>query len=294
MTPTERTTWLAARRNVVGSSDSPAVCRMSPYAGPLDVYLNKLGLLPERENEAMRWGTRLEGVVAEAFSEETGIEVQDGPGLVTHPELRWLGATPDRLTLHGIPLELKTSRISEQWGAVGTDEVPEAYNVQVQHQMAVLGAEACYVAVLIAGSDFRWYRVPRSQGAIDALVAILGAFWQRVERREPPDLDWTDPRTPELVQYLRQPVAGSSVSLDDAALALVREYQELGGLTGEHEKRRQMLKGRLVDLMGAAELALLPDGRRIKRKQTTRKSYTVPECSYTDFRISGKTNGENP
>ncbi len=38
-------------------------------------------------------------------------------------------------------------------------------------------------------------------------------------------------------------------------------------------------------MMGSASAALLPDGQRITRKTVERKSYTVAESSYTDFRI---------
>ena len=38
-----RDAWLAARRSGIGGSDIAAICGLSPYQTPYDVWLDKLG-----------------------------------------------------------------------------------------------------------------------------------------------------------------------------------------------------------------------------------------------------------
>ena len=60
--------WLAARRKGVGGSDSAAVCGLSRYSSPLEVWLQKTGRKPATpDNEAMQWGRLLEPIVREGI-----------------------------------------------------------------------------------------------------------------------------------------------------------------------------------------------------------------------------------
>ena len=73
-----REEWLNARRKGIGGSDAAAIMGANPYASPLSVYLDKLGLAQEKEiTEAMRQGTDLEDYVAKRFSEATGKKVRN-------------------------------------------------------------------------------------------------------------------------------------------------------------------------------------------------------------------------
>ena len=93
-------------------------------------------------------------------------------------------------------MEIKTSSTWEDWGATGSADIPLHYYAQVQHQLLAcshwadspgFSAEAAIVAVLIAGTDLRWYVIPREQDFIDHLFLRLANFWQNhVEVRVPP------------------------------------------------------------------------------------------------------------
>ncbi len=53
-----REEWLELRRNSIGGSDSAAACGMSPWKSPLELYCDKMGMIPDKEtNESMRRGT---------------------------------------------------------------------------------------------------------------------------------------------------------------------------------------------------------------------------------------------
>ncbi|MDE2100898.1 MAG: YqaJ viral recombinase family protein [Patescibacteria group bacterium] len=288
-----RAAWLAKRRQGVSSSDIAAVCGLSPWGGALDVYLEKLGLVPPKKmTKEMEWGLLQERVIAARYTYEEGRELTEPPPytLVQHPECAWWIATPDRLAADRV-VELKTSRYERDpagsviWGEPGTDLVPIYYHLQVIWQMLVTGLPKGDIAVLIAGADFRVYHLEWNQEIINRLMEIADSFHDRVQRRDPPPVDWADPRATELLEFLHSPEEGKKVELDESAVPFADQYQQLGRAIGDMEKSRQEAKGRLIELMEDAQEGLLPDGRRVKRETCHRKGYMVEPKEYVDFRI---------
>jgi len=83
--------WLRERKNYLGGTDLAAVCGLSPYRTALDVYLDKTSDdITEETSPAMRWGNLLEDVVAKAYSEDTGYDVEIEPNTIYHPEYKFL------------------------------------------------------------------------------------------------------------------------------------------------------------------------------------------------------------
>ena len=279
---------LADRRTGIGSSDAAAVCGIHPKATAYGVYLAKLGQLPELQpNAAMRWGIRLEHAIADGYTEETGVPLITVPRC-RHPEHNWMLASIDRLTADRRKIdEIKTAGLfhSDEWGEPGTDQVPEPYVVQVQHQMAVTNLNEADIAVLIGGQDFRIYSVLRSNRLIEHLIEILDAFWQRILDRRPPDPDWQHPTTPQLIAAIGNIDDSLVVDLDQDILECVKEYQSLGQSAKATQDRRATAKAKILHAMGDAALARLPDGYKLTRESVTRKAYSVAETTYIDFRV---------
>jgi putative phage-type endonuclease len=70
-----REDWLKHRNKGIGGSDVSAICGLNPWRSPLSVYLEKTGQIEAaEENEAMRWGTLLEPVVAKICPPEKTAE----------------------------------------------------------------------------------------------------------------------------------------------------------------------------------------------------------------------------
>lgn len=299
MTDKDRADWLRERRTGVGSSDAAALMlgAGSPgvYSTPLKVYLDKLGLLPEEDSQPMRWGRLLEDVVGGAFEIETGRKVvKPRDPLYRSPQRPWMIASPDREVVgERALLECKTADVSsrQQWGPSGTDVVPDGYLVQVQHQLAVLGLERAYLAVLIGGNDFRWYCLPRHEALIEAIAGITKGFWSMVQRQEPPGEDWSHPETPRLLELLHRPNPDAPAKqLDAQALMIVDHLCALGEEIGELERERSKERSRLYRIMDEATVGHLPDGRRVERKLVTVKQHTVKESSYVRLYIKGEPN----
>lgn len=274
-----RPEWLAARQRGIGGSDVAAILGMDHYRGPLHVYREKRGEPTSPRNvrleRAARRGHRLEGLVAEFFSEETGHPVIEAPGTLQHADHPWMLANCDRLVLATSastagdvagPLECKSrtwrSARREDWGG---DEPPDGPALQAHWYLAVTGYSCAWVAGLI-DDDLTWFRLDRDDDLIAHLVQIVGDFWHDhvlagVEP-DPGDLESTadllaqawDVR-PEAVKLF----TGPEVAEIDAQLERRRAAKEqIKDLEREVTGTENTLKAKLGD----AEIAIAP-GREL-------------------------------
>ena len=125
------------RSKTIGSSEIAAIMGLNKYMTPIDVWKRKTSRAEEFEgNAATKRGLLLEPVVAEWFTQQTGIEVelaQEPIKLDDYP----CSATPDYLyniddKARGI-LEIKTTRFR-----VNADDIPQSWFLQAQYQAAVI------------------------------------------------------------------------------------------------------------------------------------------------------------
>ena len=186
-----RQEWLRERKNYLGGSDLGAIAGLNPYRTALDVYLDKTSDdIREETNAAMRWGNLLEDVVAKAYSEDTGYDVEIEPNTIYHPEYKFLGANIDRWSDNKRRiLECKTASFlkAKEWGDLGTDQIPESYLIQNATYSAVCNIPVVDTAVLIGGQDFRIYTYNRNKELEDKIIKIGVNFWRNhIEKRIPP------------------------------------------------------------------------------------------------------------
>lgn len=292
--PPSREAWLAERRTGIGSSDAAAIAGLSGWRTPWEVYLDKTGQLPDVEpTPEQRWGLRHEPTIAAAYEEQQGVSLAK-PYLMRHPKYPWMLATVDRITDAGRIVELKTANphAAKDWGEPWTDQVPEQYLIQVQHQMAVVDADAADIAVLVGLSDFRVYTVRRCDQLIFDLIHLEQEFWAQVEARKPPTPDWSKVRTRDILRKLK-PNRSEVLHIDDAQ-ALLEVDDFLVNLAKEKEAKankerakcnKELAQAQLIYRMGQAEEALLPDGRLLTRSTIKRRGYTVKPCEYQLFKV---------
>ena len=186
-----REEWLAWRRTGIGGSDAAAVIGLNPFRSRIEVYADKMGMMPEKEDtESMRLGRDLEDYVAQRFCEATGKKVRRNNFMWCHDEHRCMIADVDREIIgENAGLECKTT---QAWGGkvIMKGEIPLTYYVQCMHYMAVIGYDRVYLAVLIFGKGFFHFTIERDEDEIAALVASEAAFWRdHVEAGISPDPD---------------------------------------------------------------------------------------------------------
>jgi len=172
--------WLENRRKGLGGSDIAAVAGISPFAGPIDIWQDKLGVTIPRESEPMAWGSALEQPIADRYANNhPGVELTE-PGLVQHPADEWMLATPDRLVDARRGLELKTAgmHMASRWGEPPDGVIPDEYYAQVQWYMGITGLTEWDLAVLIGGQDYREFHFAFNEGYFLHLREVGSAFWQ--------------------------------------------------------------------------------------------------------------------
>lgn len=254
MNEKNRQQWLEDRRKGIGGSDAAAVLGCSPWATPLDVYLDKIGEAgPQEETDAMRFGTLLEPVIRDEYRRRTGHEVMHSSALnfvsEEHPFMR--------ASLDGIAkpegktsrvLEIKTARSADGWGEEGTDEVPIQYNAQVQHYMAVTGFRTADIAVLIGGSQFRIYTVEADRELHEAMIQCEHDFWYgHVLARVPPE-----PVNADDVEKLFQKDNGTAIEAGEEIFAVWDDLREARARAKALDAEIEELELRIKTAMGEA------------------------------------------
>lgn len=170
--------WLKHRQNGIGGSDASCIAGLNPWKSAIQLYMDKKEEDPqETKSLRMELGNRLEGLVAELFTEETGLKVRNVNGILKNDKYPFAMANIDRAIVgEKAFLECKTtnSYALKEW----EEGVPDYYEIQCLHYMAITGATHCYIAALIGNSDFVWHKIERDQETIDYLMKIEQDFWE--------------------------------------------------------------------------------------------------------------------
>jgi putative phage-type endonuclease len=212
--------WHVQRALHLGASDVAGVLGLSDWATPLSIYMQKKGSRSEIPGDLAYFGHKLEPVIAQwitDFHPEVGI-VRDGFS-ARSKEWSWLAATLDRHTLNFdeqvIPIELKTSSAfsREKWA----DGVPFVYQVQVQAQIAVVGAPYAWVAVLHGGNEPELHRVERDEEFIaEHLIPKTRRFWYDHVLAEVPPEPSTLAEVAEVYPSESRAIVGSDLVIEAA------------------------------------------------------------------------------
>ncbi len=185
-------TWLQYRKKGIGGSDAGSICGLNPYSTAISVFQDKTQLQAEEkaDNEAMRQGRDLEEYVARRFTEETGKKVRRANAIFYKEEQPFMLANVDRLIVgENAGLECKTASAysADKWK---DGHIPESYEIQCHHYMAVTGADAWYIACVILGKEFIWHKIERDEEIIQMLIRLESDFWNNhvlTEKMPAPD-----------------------------------------------------------------------------------------------------------
>ena len=188
-----KTEWLKHRQAGIGGSDASCIAGLNPWKSAIQLYMDKKEENPqEQKSLRMELGNRLEGLVAELFTEATGLKVRNVNGILKNDKYPFALANIDRAIVgEKAFLECKTtnSYALKEW----EEGVPAHYEIQCLHYMAITGATHCYIAALIGNSDFIWHKIERDQETIDYLMQIEKDFWENnIEKDVVPMPDGSD------------------------------------------------------------------------------------------------------
>ena len=267
----EHDKWLLYRKQGIGGSDAGAVCGLNPYRTAIQVYYDKTSdALEVVDNEAMRQGRELEEYVARRFCEASGRKVRRANAMFYDENHPFMLADVDRMVVgENAGLECKTASPYTE-GNWQEDKIPLSYQLQCHHYMSVCKADAWYLAVLIYGRDFKYYRIERDEEIIKDLIRMEKEFWnEHVLKKVIPDPDGSKVADAALAERFKKtesvaiPLAGFDEKL--------KRRQELLSLLDKMETEKRQIDQELKIYLGEAEVAE-NTSYRVSWKPVTRSS----------------------
>jgi putative phage-type endonuclease len=182
--------WLEYRLKMRNASESAAVLGLSPWCTPYQLWLHKTGRATTKATTAMQYGTDLEPAARVAYEEKTGnimqpLVLQDGA----------YSASLDGMDLDGqLIVEIKCpfkGKGSELWNDAILGLFPEYYNVQIQHQLLVSGANTAHLWVYADGEGLV-LPVERDVEVMDRIREGWDLFKTYLDSDTPPPLSQAD------------------------------------------------------------------------------------------------------
>ena len=192
--PETKDQWLSNRSMGIGGSDAGAVLGVNDYTSPYTLWCIKTGRIKQDQvnNESVKVGHDLEGYVAKRFTEATGKKVRRSGYSFESIDHPFMLANVDRFVVgENAILECKTANALTKYD-YENGEIPASYRAQCVHYMAVTGAEKVYLAVLVMGKGFYWFKIDRDEDEVNELIEAEENFWSMVENNTEPEIDGTD------------------------------------------------------------------------------------------------------
>jgi len=254
----------------LGASQIASALGLSPWKPPIALFLELTGQSPPTTSgEPAYWGTRLEPLIRSEYIERHGVEVEIPKESEYHREVTWARATVDgyilRLDENGVRyrsgiLEVKTVglRLADHWD---DGAIPPYYVCQAAWSMFVTGLDRVDFAVLIGGQAYHEATLHRDVDLEADLIAGASEFWDRVQRRVPPEVDDSDAYT----QHLKARLARRSgmTQATQEIEAIVQSWRddecELKRIGKLRDLKRNLVLAQMADL-GATKVATASNG----------------------------------
>ena len=298
-----RPVWLEARKEGIGSSDSPCILGLEKaWGSAFTISCQKRGLalpdgMEDEESELMKWGHYSEGPMLQAFADETGHTAQLSGSMFRSGD----PATPFAMTtLDGI--------VTEKGGKVGgaeckfvryttkeweRDGIPEHVACQDLHTMDVMGWDFMYVIALLDGYKLRWKKQDRDDEILGDIIRPAEAdFWQRLQDGEQFDagVGGRPGMSADWLKSLHPNDDGTTIHLEGSHWTGMMDRWRLAAADEKAAKlRKESAKNSIVQEVGASTFAKFDDGRRISLKTQTRTTKPTTETKISTFRVLRET-----
>ena len=267
--------WLRWRTKGIGGSDVSVIAGVNPFRSIFQLWLEKTGQVEpeETENDNTHFGNVLEPVVKREFSKRTGLKVRAKRALLQSEEYPFMLADLDGVIYENGKMNLFEAKTASAYKQeIWEKGIPEEYVLQVQHYMAVTGAEKTYLAALVGGNRFYWKVVRRDEQKIAEIIALEKAFWEEnVLAGKEPVPDGSGATT----DFLNEKYAssnGNTILLPEEALGLCRRYEELSGQLNELQDKKDAVSNQLKNFLKNNESGVIGE-YRVTWKQVTSTTF---------------------
>lgn len=285
------------KQPLVSSSEIAAVCGLG-WSSPLELWAIKTGrkVVDLSAQSDLLWiGHKLEPVIAELFERKTGKKLSRVNQVWRSVEFPFATCSPDYMFEDEkgdkIIVEIKSTKYYNK-DAWSTEKAPDHAHCQLMWQMGISGFNAYgYCAGLIGGDPDQFYypMFGFDQLIFESMVRKAERFVELVKCDTPPEAIARDKRS--ITTIFGQPQEKVTQELDDSAVALIRQIEEL---TLEKSKSDEVsiglkekieeLKIKLWSKTNNSAVSLAGDYVVLCR-EVKRKAYTVGDRSWFEVRI---------
>ena len=214
----------------------------------------------------MFWGTTLEPVIRDVFATKIGKVVEVMPYIFQSEDYPFMIADIDGIIREddgSVSLvEIKT--VSAFKAGEWADGLPAEYYIQIQHYLAVCELPRAYVVYLIGGNELHYELVERDEETISTIIMLESAFWDKVVRRQKPDVD---ENSAEALDQLYPASNKTSIILPDEADKLLDDYMAIKAIEDDVKKQKNLLENQLKSMLGEAECAKSRNGFSVSWKE---------------------------
>lgn len=267
----------------VSASRGAAILGLSPYKSQVEVWLEIMEskqpgfckemnyTLPEPlDNVAIKWGNAFEDAVLFLAEKKLNDKIIDRERLYRFDYLSCHidGMYQESKNLH----EGKTTSqyyYRDNFGEPGSDKIPREYQVQVQHQMILTGAEKCILSVLVFPKRqdefkieldkinpvewavvlsemgyFHQYEISANPGLQNIMLEHYKNFWENfvLPAKEPPEILYSD-----FALLVKNP--NGTILADEQVERWASEYKQINTENSELAKRKDQLKVLILNYM---------------------------------------------
>jgi putative phage-type endonuclease len=284
-------TELAERAPKIGGDDAAAICGKHPYKTAYEVALRIRGELQDANLEGIdliEFGNEMEDVLARFYERKNNVKLIKPPR-IEHPKFPFLSGNIDRRIVGDDTtiIECKNTGLyaAEWWGQPGTDEVPERVVIQVSHYMGLESViQRAKVLRCFGGNVYQEFIVPRNDELIESLQEIEVDFMAQVQAGQLPDPDYGHRSTKETLKRAFKKIQGTVEARGDL-VSWTDNYEQIAAELARYRDLEEAMKNQIVHLLGNTEVAILPDGRRWRRKLVQKKPYSVGPTEYIEAKL---------
>lgn len=257
------------RRTCIGGSDAAAVLGLSEYKTAFDVYCEKRGLVePTEPTEAMTMGNIMEPLILDQFEKLSGLTFKRHifGRSESHP---FVGCNFDGIGDSFIVEAKNVGNFSaREWGANGTDEIPDRYNLQVQHAMFVAGVTKGYLMAFLGGNRRGFFEVNYRPELMASALEAYDRFWTQVKEGIAPEITGAD-SVKETLARLYPKSSGETMQADNELEGWMAERWYADKAVKEAEKEKQRLDNLIKSRLANAEALVGDFGKLLWSERTS-------------------------
>ena len=267
----EKKEWLKWRTMGIGGSDASVIAGVNPYRSVFQLWKEKTGQEEpeEKDSEYTHFGSLLEPVIKREFTRRTGLKVRNRYAILQSEEYPFMLADLDGIIYENHKMcifEAKTASAYKK--EIWEQGVPLEYLYQIQHYMAVTGAEKTYIAALVGGNHFLYHEVCRDEAMIQDIIQLEKDFWENhVLTGKEPQADGSK-ATAEYLEEAYGTSNGNIVELPKESLVLFEQYDLISAQLTQLKEAKEEVTNKMKNYLKENEKGVIGD------RQVTWKSGT--------------------